>query len=429
MTFATLTTRTAFPALLRALSGAAAVATWLGCGAESDQTLLVDSSPPAVPDPAGREPPPEGARLFPTSNVVFSDEGQSTYVSVLSSLARQSPNLDGALELAGWADLWVHERKVFVADGESPVLTRYSLDAAGSLVAEGRLSFQNYGATQAAFWNQLFVAADKAYWFNTEGREIVVWNPDALVTSHTFRLPELPDRGAVRLTGPSADRSSVVRGERAYVPFYWADWESYSLSEDSVIVVLDTVTDQIISVLSVPCPELNFATVDDTGAIYFSNWGYSALPTVLDGRARACVVRIPAGSDALDPNWSLTFAAVTGGREASALRWIGGGKALLTVFHAERAEIGPKVDRLALADAANWRLWMLDLATLDAAPIEQLGWHAFGLYGARIGGDTFLFVPTADYAFTAAYRFFFDGSVEQRWESRGWQTRLFEIER
>ena len=120
---------------------------------------------------------------------------------------------------------------------------------------------------------------------------------------------------------------------------------------------------------------------------------------------------------------------MTGGREAAALRLMGGGKALMTVFHHERVEIAPEADRFALVESANWRLWTLDLATLQAAPLEALGWHTFGLYSARLDGQTLLSVPGAKYASTATYSLAPDGTAERRWESVGWQTRLFKLTR
>jgi hypothetical protein len=416
-----------------ALAGCSGEATGGGADAPSSPggTSAGGSSgaaPSAGAGAAGESGAP-APRLFVTSSVVFGDEVQTSYLSVLSSLTDGAPDPSKAQEFAGWADLWVNEGQIFVADGESPEVGRYAVDASQQLTEEGRVSFLNYGADSAAFWTELFVGKDKAYWFNTAERQIVIWDPQALEITGSFELelPELEDRGALMLAGPTADRSSVVRGNRAYVPFFWADWEDYSIAEDSVVLVIDTETDEVLEAHAVPCPELNFASLDSDGSIYFSNWGYSALPTLLDDKQRACAVRILDGSDALDPDWSLTFADATEGREASALRALGDGSALLTVLHHERLELGPDVDRYALADSGNWRLWKIDLTTFQAEPLDTIGWHAAGLYGARLGGDSLLFVPSADYATTTTYRFSRDGSAEKLWESTGWQTRLFEV--
>jgi hypothetical protein len=365
--------------------------------------------------------------FYPTSSVVFSDQGQQTYVQMLPSIEAQTIDPSTSREFPGWADIWVHDGALLVADGEAPTIDRYRVEGDGTLTADGRISFADYGASTAAFWGHLFVSPTKVYWFDTAGRTVVIWDPTTMTITRSFPFPELADRGGLTLAGPTADRSSVVRGDRAYVPFYWADWTNYVLSEDSIVLVFDTTTDTLLDVISVPCPELNFVSVDDVGTMYFSNWGYSVMPTLLDGKARACAVRIPPGSDQLDAGWKLTFADVTEGREAATLRWIGGGKALVTVFHQERVELTPDADRYALTDSANWTLWSYDLATGAAAPFEGLGWHSAGLYGTRVDDKAILSVPSGDYASTATYTLAPDGTVAKLWESVGWQTRLFKV--
>jgi hypothetical protein len=69
------------------------------------------------------------AKRFATSSVVLDDDSSNTYLSLLRSLDSQTIDYGGAREFAGWADVWVHEGKVFVADGESPTVTRFSVDA------------------------------------------------------------------------------------------------------------------------------------------------------------------------------------------------------------------------------------------------------------------------------------------------------------
>jgi hypothetical protein len=365
--------------------------------------------------------------FYPTSSVVFSDQGEQTYVQMLPSIEAQTIDPGTSREFPGWADIWVHGGALFVADGEKPEIGRFGVEPDGTLVEDGRVNFQSFGAATAAFWGHLFVSPSKVYWFDTAGRTLVIWDPTTMTITRSFAFPELANREALTLSGPTADRSSVVRGDRAYVPFYWADWTDYVLSEDSVVLVFDTTTDALLDVISVPCPELNFATVDDDGTIYFSNWGYSVMPTLLDGKAKACAVRILPGSDQIDAGWKLTFADVTGGREAATLRTIGGGKALITVFHHERVELTPDADRYGLTDSANWSLWSYDLATGAAAPFEGLGWHSAGLYGTRVDDKAILSVPSGDYASTTTYTLAPDGTIAELWESVGWQTRLFKV--
>jgi hypothetical protein len=388
----------------------------LSCGSRGD---------PADPaDPGDASAP--ATEYFPTSSVVFGQDSISTYLSLLHDLNAQTVDYDAAREFAGWADLWVHGNKVFMTDGEAPALTRYSVAADGALEQDDRLSFANYGADTAAFWRNVFVTPTKAYLFVPGSREVVVWDPKALEITGTFALPELSDRGSQQLY-MTTDRSAVVRGDRLYVPVAWGNWADVSLSHDSAIVVIDTNLDQVLATLPVECPDLNVGTIDDRDDIYFSNWVYGVTPALFEAGPHTCAVRIQAGQDVIDEGWSLMFADVTGGREAAALRTLGNGKALISVFHDEAVELTPESDRYATLDAPHWKFWTLDLSARSAQPAEGIAWHSGGYYSTRIDERNMLFVPSADYASTDAMELLADGSVEPRWEATGWVTRLFKL--
>jgi hypothetical protein len=368
-----------------------------------------------------------GAHAFPTTSIVFGEDSSiTTYLSLLPSLDSQDVDYDKAREFPGWADLWVHGGGLFVTDGEAPALTRFSMGDDGDLEEGNRISFANHGADTAAFWRNVFVSATKAYLFIPDAREVVIWDPEALEITGTFALPELDDRGP-RKAYVTIDRGAVVRDDRLYVTVGWGDWENYSLADDSAILVIDTKRDKVLDTLPVSCPDLNVATSDDRGNLYFSNWVYGITPVLFERGAHTCAVRIKAGQDVVDEDWSLTFADVTDGREAAALRFIGDGKALMSVFYEEQVELDAEVDRAAVVDSASWRFWTLDLETLEAAELEDIDWHGGGYYSTRIEDQSMLFVPSGDYSSTTAYELFSDGRLEERWEAMGWVTRLFAL--
>lgn len=360
---------------------------------------------------------------FLTSSVVFGTDTETTYIATLQDVAPQTVDYTKALEKNGWSDVMVTGRMAFVTDGEAPVLTRYAVSDDGVLVEDGRLSFANYAVTSVSGSNTLIVDETKAYVVVTAERQVIVWNPTTLAITGTFDLPELPNRGALRLVGPSVNRASAVRGDRAYLAFYWADFTDYSMADDSVVVVVDTATDTVAESIAVPCPEINFASVDEANdRVYFSNWGFSAVNTAFHAGPHACAVRLDDGATALDPSFQLTFSDVTGGREGATLRVLDDGKVLLTVFHPEIYDAPPTAEQIA--DGASWHLWSIDLATNEAAPFGDLGYHSFGVNGARVGDETLLFLPSADWASTTTYALADDGTTEARWTSAGWQTRL-----
>jgi hypothetical protein len=94
---------------------------------------------------------------------------------------------------------------------------------------------------------------------------------------------------------------------------------------------------------------------------------------------------------------------VTEGREAGILRYLGGGRALLDVFHHERATFTAESDSQELANTPNWRLWAVDLEARTGAPVEGLDFKAGGYQDVQVDGRTFLMVPNDDYSETTGY--------------------------
>lgn len=362
--------------------------------------------------------------VYATASIVFSDDGQNTYLSLLSNLDTQQVSIDNAIELPGWSDLGAFDGKLYVADGEAPTMRRYDVAADHTLTPEGSVSFINYGAEYAG---SAFLTASKAYLFAETG---VVWNPAAMEVSTTFDLPPAPAAPAdgYDYSGFTSGRAFAARGNRAYVATSWANWNDYTVAEDSLIVVFDTDTHTIVKTITVPCPYIDVATLADDGTIYFSNWVYSIGQTLVQGKRHACAVRILPGQDTIDPAWSLTFADVTQGREGAALQYLGDGKALFSVYHHERVDdLASQTDFSMLTDAANWRFWVIDLETRAAQPVEEIDFNAGGFYTSRIDGRLFVLVPNGDYTGTTIYEMVDGGSATQRWTVDGWSLQLVKV--
>ena len=77
-------------------------------------------------------------------------QGTTTYVNLIGSLDPQVIDYKQAVELPGWADMWVHDGRVYVSNGEAPSITRYAVSDTGRLIEEKTVSFASYGLTSAA---------------------------------------------------------------------------------------------------------------------------------------------------------------------------------------------------------------------------------------------------------------------------------------
>jgi hypothetical protein len=366
----------------------------------------------------------QGGAAYVIATAVSTDTGASTYVALLDSLGSLGAgelDLGGAREFGGWSDLGVIEPWVFVSSGEAPVVSRFRVDGR-ALVDAGTISFGSYVA-DANFYNQELVSPTKAYLIG-EG-EFVIWNPSTLAITGTLAFPELAAREGIE-PYVALDRGAVVRDGRMYVTVTWTDTENLNMLGDSRIIVVDVEQDSVVDVLTAPCPDLAVADRDEQGNLYFSNWVYSPGATLLYGDSPACVVRIPAGSEALD-DWSLRYTDVTG-HEGAVVDYLGDGKWAFSSFLGDPAAFDPsRDDWFPWLFGDTWQLEVLDPAARTSSVVEGLPKHGGGYYASRIDATTHVLIPGDSYSTTAVYALGADGSVHHVLDTRGWATRLFAL--
>jgi hypothetical protein len=393
----------------------------LPCGACSDDETSVLA--PLQPIPGDGEPE---APLYAMSSLVFGTDGNATtttYINLLDSLEPQTVDFDAAREFPGTSDLWVDGGRIFVADGESLTVTKYALEG-DALVERESVSFAGYGLASLGFWLNKFISPTKAYLFN-DASEAIVWNPEAMEITGTIPLPALDAPDGFQLFNGYSDRAAVVRDGRLYQSFYFTDQSFFEFTPNSLIAVFDVETDTLLDVLDVPCPGLDHATVDDRGDIYFSGWVYAAGGAVALDQPPTCVVRVPASG--AEPNVAFKFADVTGGREGGVMRYIGNGRALISVLHDERVTLTPTTDPSEVAFAANWRFWTYDIASGSASPIDTIDWNAGAQYSFDIDRRTLMLVALADYSATDVYDLGDGTNPSSLIDTPGWSVRLFKV--
>lgn len=365
---------------------------------------------------------------YVVSSIVSTSDESFSYVSVIGSLDAQTLDYGKAYEFPGISsDLWVWNGKVYIADGDAPVVHRYAVDDTGALVEESALSFASYGAPDAAFWNAIWISPSKAYLANGQG-EYVIWDPSAtpMRITGTMPHPDLADRGIQKLRPASTDRGVIVQGNRLYHPYHWVDASYTSYSEDSRVAIYDTDTDTLIATLEAPCTGLDIATQDEAGNLYFSNWTGNVGLSLVHKGATPCAIKLPAGATAIDPEWTLPWPQITDGRGGAALRFSDDGHALLSVFHGERTQFDDTTDPFALVGSANWRLWRMDLTARTAAPVDGIDWNSGATYMSRIDNTSYVMVPASNYASTTIYAVTGD-TAQARFQTRGWSIRLFRV--
>lgn len=357
---------------------------------------------------------------YALSSMLFDDMNTSTYVNLLDSVDVDAVSLDDAREFPGAADLWFHEGSLFVAEGEGKSISKLAIES-GKLVATATVGFGNYGVTDFGFWRNAFVGPKKAL-FLSGTSEYIVWDPATTTIAGSFELPELPAREGLTPFPGYSDRAALQRGKLLYQPVYYTDESFFRMAPASSILVVDTERDEVVDVLEAPCPGLDFASRDEDDNLYFSSWIFAPGGAAVLDQPTTCVVKLARGSDV--PELLFKVADVADGRQGGVFRYLGDGKAYLSVLHAERST---SADASEVSNGPNWRFWLYDFASGSAQVVDGIDFNAGAAYASQLGGKPFMMVPAGDYTSTQLYAILPDGSVAPKLVSPGWSVRLFEL--
>jgi hypothetical protein len=391
-----------------------------GCGDEATVlTPALTPIPPGAPDERHDEP------LYVIQSLIFGDEGSFSYVVLRPEIAA-GPDvvLDDAREFPEYSPADPVGGKLAIASGESPTLTFFSIDDDGVWSEDAQLSFANF-TTQALAGN-VPVSATKAYVpFDTTNH--------ARYDLGTFSIAgEIGAPSDIPLTrdGLTANRGfgQELRGATLFQPYYYADAAFQRYTRESLIAVIDTTTDSVGPSLEVPCPHLHITSADDDGNLYFSNGQGSIAAAVLTpGEAPNCFARVNAGTTTVDPSSITLFRDIAGGREGSNLFYLGDGKALFNVYHAERDNLGADTEYEAVDFSSSYHLWTLDLATGEAAILEGMDFSGGQFTALRLDGRTLITIPQPDYSRTAFYEVTPSGAASKLFEVEGWAFKTFRL--
>jgi hypothetical protein len=374
-------------------------------------------------DDDGAEPASGGDPARYALNTTVSDTDSSlSYVSLLASLDDQEDiDLDVAREFSGSADIWVFEGSIFVAASETMTITKYAVEE-NALVEKGKIGFSDYGLTDFGFWVNTFASPTKAYLVNGTS-EYVVWNPKTMRITTTVPFPELEAMDGMMAIAGYVDRAAVLRDGKLYHPIYFTDEDIIEFAPSSKIAVIDIESDEI-ELLDAPCPGLDFASVDESGSIYFSSWIFAPGGAALYDQPQTCVVKLAEG-DGAKPELAFNVRDVTDGLDGGAFRYLGDGKALISVLDPTHAE--GETDPTEIKYGANWHFWSYDLEARKATEITTIDWNAGAAYSAEVAGKAVILVPADDYADTAVYDLN-EGEPKKLFDVRGWAMRLFELD-
>jgi hypothetical protein len=383
------------------------------------------SEPPPGENGSATGSPGQPAPLYLAASWVTNAETTSTYVSVFDSLDVERLDFANAVEIAGYGDAWVHEGQIFISEGESPRVGRYTLGDDGALRLDVEIDFSAYGVAGAAFWDNQFLSPTKAYLSNPAGLEYIVWNPTTMQITGTVSWPDIDFGNGLDVFHSYTDRGGVVVDGYFYHGLYAHDEGFTTFGESSVITVYDIATDELVSTIDVPCPMMDVASLGDDGNIYVSGWSYIPLSYLAGYSTKNCAARINVASRTVDPSWLLNYTDVAGGEQGSALRAVAGNDGIFAVFHGTGIAVTEDMDMWDLdAGEDDWELYSINLADRSVAP-TGIEMSDGSYYESHVDGRYYVYLASSASA-TRVWERTATG-YEPKFEASGWMSRLFRV--
>ncbi len=339
---------------------------------------------------------PSGA-LFAVMYEVYDDVGSNSYLTLFDSLDAKSIDISDSTEYSGGrAFLQTYNGWVFVGSPAEPRVTRYSVSSSGELIDEGSVDFGNYGlqAGNLDAWNVSFISPTKAYLLDFVEGTTIIWNPTTMEL-----IGEIPAPTELLRDGWSIDGSpAVIRGDRLYRTFFFANYDTAEYSPDSYLAIYDVAKDKVVELVKeTRCPATgNLTHVDEAGNAYFSNWIWPIAGTLMRDAPKSCVLRLNAEEERFDPEWTLDYSSLAEGREGAMFSYLRDGQALMAVFHDENTSFDETTDPWAYAGSNNWSVWSLDMTANTAEPVEGLGLNGGAFTPLRFEERDFIMVPDAE---------------------------------
>jgi hypothetical protein len=380
-----------------------------------------DSNTSDADDDGGEAP------LYAIMYEVFDDVGSNSYLSLFDSLDIEAIDPATSREFAGGrAFLRAHGGWLFVGEPTSPIVKRYSVSRDGDLVDEKRISFANYGLPAGTIdpWALTFVSDTKAYLFDFAGGTTIIWNPTTMEIAGDIPPPAEFAREGWTLTGSPG----VIRGDTLFRTVFWANYDTVEYSAEQLLVRYDVTDDVYLGATSeTRCPATeNLIHEDEAGNLYFSNWIWTIAGTLMSERAESCVLKLPAGADEFDPDWSLSYSDLSSGHQGAMFTYLADGDGLVAIFDDSRTSFDDSTDPWEYMSTENWQIWSVDTAAGSGAPVEGIPYNQGAYTPVTIDGRTFLMVPSEDWSKMSMYELV-DGEAVPSIEVPGWSFAFVKV--
>jgi hypothetical protein len=339
--------------------------------------------------------------LYLAMTRVWDDTSTTSYLHLVPSLdAGTEVDVSQALELPGPAKLFAHEKLGWfaVGGGEEPIITRYGLDGDGRLQEGASISLQPFGVQ--ALWDSIyFVSPEKAYYPDTSGSQLVVWNPTTMEVTGTVALPETVRDGYLSYYGIRPLR----RGDKLLFSVGWFDW----LTNDTVLgetglVVLDTTDDTVERFdTDARCAGITQVIETESGDAYFVSSAMAGAAHQLGRLAtEPCALRVRAGEDAFDADYVASLGELSGEAVVGEPAPGQGNGVLLRALDPALVEVTEETHTWDFTGQAKWRWLSWDVTSDVVTSLSELPAATADAFWFRVDGKVLASQTNSEYTLT-----------------------------
>ncbi len=328
------------------------------------------------------EPGPSGPQAQYVMGLTVQGDPTIAFVKLFEEFPSGSITLDDAIEL-GATFPYVFGERVFSLDRADGTLTRFRVEGL-NLVQDGQISFAARGGAQDLF----FISETRAFAFNEAGREFVEFDPSAATMAITASVSV----AAVDEAGfgmPTLFRRAFVRQSDNTI----FSTVNYPLAgplsiDDTFLLATNVDTATVTLIRDERCPVslafgINAGFFNANDDFFFLADASLGLPALLGAQSKdPCIIRIPAGTVDVDPDFQILPRTETNGRFVVGLVPLGGGLAFTNAYDLTGATPETALDAFATVEGQYWLVDTNDESMRQLPiPEAQLAVNGFSLDG------------------------------------------------
>jgi hypothetical protein len=252
----------------------------------------------------------------------------------------------------------------------SPTVTRYDVDATGTITPGTVLSFANFGlGSTYSTRSVVLTSATKAYLLDDSSLQAITFDPSAMVVGKAI------DLSAMSKTGYHVNfaYNIPVRGTQIVVAGFYYD-ASFSMTiAQTALALIDTTTDAVTFVTDTRCGTFSTVATTTNGDLYFGSDTYAVSLDLINSSAAppGCLLRMKAGQNVFDPDYFVPITTLTGGKPGGAAVPASDGGFWIRVFDESLSPITPATSATEVLAAAAWSWWKVDPSSGNGAATKS----------------------------------------------------------